>query len=115
MNRRRLFILSFFIVCIVIIAVGLLYWYSEQRAEQKLQFYITKLEKRFTVKEDSLSDFDVDNSVKEGLYNDFTLEADCEGIGHIYFDRKIHALYFLEADGDRVEAHIFNYKWASLW
>ena len=91
------------------------YWYSEQRAEQKLQFYITKLEKRFTVEEHSFSDFDVDNSVKEGLYNDFTLEADCEGIDHIYFDRKIHALYFLETGGDRVEAHIFNYKWATVW
>jgi len=54
LNKRRLFILSFSIVCVVIIAVGLLYWYSEQVAEQKLQDYIRRLkDEGFTTEEHS--------------------------------------------------------------
>ena len=112
MNKRRLFILSFSIVCVVIIAVGLLYWYSEQVAEQKLQDYIRRLEDEgFTTEEHSLADFDVDGVVKIHFFGDFRSFARQEGIDHIYFDKRIHALYFLRPIlEDEVEANIFRYK-----
>ena len=112
MNKRRLFILSFSIVCVVIIAVGLLYWYSEQVAEQKLQDYIRRLEDEgFTTEEHSLADFDVDGVVKTHFFGDFRSFARQEDIDTIYFDRKIHALYFLRSIlGYGIEANIFYYK-----
>ena len=116
MNKRRLFILSFSIVGVVIIAVGLLYWYSEQVAEQKLQDYIIRLKGRlkdegFTTEEHSLADFDVDYVVTIPFFGDFRSFARQEGIDHIYFDKRIHALYFLRPIlEDEVEANIFRYK-----
>ena len=111
LNKRRLFILSFSIVCVVIIAVGLLYWYSEQVAEQKLQDYIGRVEDEgFTTEEHSLADFDVDYVVTIPFFGDFRSFARQEGIDHIYFDKRIHALYFLYPIGDSVEADIFRYK-----
>jgi hypothetical protein len=44
MNKRKLAILSFFVVCIVLIIGMLWYWESERWAEQKLQDYIRRLE-----------------------------------------------------------------------
>jgi len=113
LNKRRLFILSFSIVCIVIITAGLLYWAYEQWAEQKLQGYIERLEKRgYTVEEHSLSDFHVDDSVRIRKFSDFTQGAYWEGIDQIYFDRKIHGLYFLSSiQGDGIKAIVFHYKW----
>lgn len=67
MNKRRLSLLSFSIVYIVMITAGLLYWAYEQWAEQKLQGYIERLEKRgLYVEERSLSDFHVDDVVTIG-------------------------------------------------
>jgi hypothetical protein len=111
LNKRRLFILSFSIVCVVILAVGLLYWYSEQVAEQNLQKYIRRLEDEgFATEEHSLADFDVDGVVKIHFFGDFRSFAKQDDINHIYYDRGIHALYFLHPIGDRVEAEIFRYK-----
>jgi len=92
--------------------VGLLYWYSEQVAEQKLQDYIRRLkDEGFTTEEHSLADFDVDDVVKHHFFGDFRSFARQEDIDHIYFDRKIHALYFLRPiREDGVEANIFRYK-----
>lgn len=110
MNKRRLFTLSVSLICIITVFVGALYWYSEQRAEQKLQFYIGKLENRYILDEHSMSDFDIDDVEKATYWNDFTLDAEWEGVDHIYFDRKIHNLYFLKTDENGVTAHLFNYK-----
>ena len=112
MNKRRLFLLSLSIVCIAIIAAGLFYWVYEQLAEQKLQGYIERLEKRgYYVEEHSLSDFQVDDLVAIGKFSDFTFGIDCEYIDHIYFDRKINALYFLSSiQGDGTKAIVFCYK-----
>ena len=112
MNKRRLFILSFSVVCVVIIGVGFLYWASGQWAEQKLQGYIERLEKRgLYVEEHSLSDFHVDDLVTIGKFSDFTFGIDCEYVDHIYFDRKIHGLYFLSSiQGDGIKAIVFHYK-----
>ena len=112
MNKRKLFILSFSIVCVVIIAVGLLYWYSEQVAEQKLQDYIRRLtDEGFTTEEHSLADFDVDGVTKTHWFGDFRSFARQEDIDHIYFDKRIHALYFLRSIlGYGIEANIFYYK-----
>ena len=92
--------------------MGLLYWYSEQRAEQKLQDYIIRLrDEGFTTEEHSLADFHVDGSVRIHFFSDFRSFAKQEEIDHIYFDRKTHALYFLRpTPEDRVEANIFHYK-----
>jgi hypothetical protein len=87
-------------------------WAYEQWAEQKLQFYIGKLEKRYTVEEHSLSDFHFDDSHRVTYYNDFSFEADYQGLDRIYFDRKIHALYFLgrPIQGEGIVAIIFHYN-----
>ena len=96
MNKRRLFILSFSLVCLALIIGGLLYWYSEQWAEQRLQEYIGKLEDSgFTTEEHSLADFHVDAVSECPYFGDFRSYAIQKGVNHIYFDRGIHALYFL--------------------
>ena len=113
LNKRRLFLLSSSVVCIIIITAGLLHWAYEQWAEQKLQGYIERLEKRgLYVEEQSLSYFSVDNLVTIGKFSDFAFGIDFEYIAHIYFDRRIHALYFLSSiQGDGTKAIIFHYKW----
>lgn len=110
MNKRGLLIVSVSLICIILVTVGVLHWYSEQRAEQKLQFYIGKLESRFTVEERPLSDFDVEGLEEAAFCSDFTLEAEWESVDHIYFDRELHNLYFLKADENEVTIYIFNYK-----
>ena len=111
MNKRRLIILSFFLICLASIIVGFLYWYSEQLAEQKLKDYIKRLEDLgFTTEEYSLADFQVDAVVTIHFFGDFRSFAKQEDIHHIYFDRGIQALYFLRPIGDRVEANVFYYK-----
>jgi len=111
LNRRRLIILSFSLICLALIIGGFLYWYSEQLAEQSLQDYIGRLtDEGFTIEEHSLADFHVDGSVGIHFFGDFRSYAKQEGIDHIYFDRGIHCLYFLNPIGDRLEANIFYYK-----
>jgi len=112
LNRRRLIILSFSLICLVLIIGGFLYWQFEQWAEQKLQDYIEKLEDLgYTTEEHSLTDFHVDDEVRIHFFGDFRSYAKQQGINHIYFDRGIHALYFLNPiTGDRIEANIFYYK-----
>jgi len=111
LNRRKLIILFFFLTCLILIIGGFLYWYSEQLAEQKLQDYIGRLrDEGFTVEEHSLSDFHVDGSVRIHFFGDFRSFAKQEDIDHIYFDRGIHGLYFLNPIGGIVEAIVFYYK-----
>ena len=119
MNRRRLFVLSFSIVCVVIIAVGLLYWWSEQVAEQKLQECITSLKKErgYIIVEYPFSDFDVDpdHVLKEHDFTDFHQAVSISGIDHVYYDRERHLLYFLGDSSLRgIEATVFNYKWGKM-
>jgi hypothetical protein len=111
LNRRRLITLSFSLICLAFIIGWCLYWYSEQLAEQKLQDYIKRLEDLgFTTEEHSLADFHVDGVVGIHFFGDFRSFAQQEGIDHIYFDRGIHGLYFLNPIGDRLEVNIFYYK-----
>ena len=111
MNKRKLIILSFSLICLVLIIGGFLYRYSEQLGEEKLQDYIKRLEDAgFTVEEHSLADFHVDDIVSIHFFGDFRSFAKQEAISHIYFDKGIHALYFLYPIGDRVEANVFYYK-----
>ena len=111
MNKRRLIILAFSFVFLALIIGGFLYWYSEQLAEQKLQDYIGRLEDLgFITEERSLASFDVDGVVRTHFFGDFRSFANQEGINHIYFDRRIHGLYFLNPVGDRVEANVFYYR-----
>ena len=92
--------------------MGLLYWYSEQVAEQKLQDYIGRLEDEdFATEERSLESFQVDDVETIHFFGDFRSFAKQEDINHMYYDRGIQALYFLRPIGDRVEAKIFYYKW----
>ena len=96
MNKRKLFILSFSLICVVIIAVGLLYWCSEQVAEQKLQNYIRKLNRMAcTVEERPLRDFRDDEILKCTFWNDFSMEIDYLQVDHVYYDRGRHLLYFI--------------------
>jgi len=111
LNRRRLIILSFSLICLALIIGGFLYWQFEQWAEQKLQDYIERLEDLgYTPDEYSLAVFHVDGVVGIHFFGDFRSYAKQEDIDHIYFDRGIHCLYFLNPIGDRLEATIFYYK-----
>ena len=115
MNKRRLFVLSFSIVCVVIIAVGLLYWWSEQVAEQKLQECIRSLNREgdYIIEERPFSDFHIDQICKEWDFTDFHQAVSISGIDHVYYDRGIYVLYFL-GNGHGIEATVFNYKWGKM-
>ncbi len=112
MNKRKIIILSFSLVCLALIVGGVLYWYSEQWAEQRLQEYIGRLDELdFTTEEHSLSDFQVDAVVEIHYFSDFHSYAEQKDVNKMYYDRGIHALYFLlSPTEDRVEANIFYYK-----
>lgn len=105
-------ILAFSLICLSLIIRGFSYLQYEQWTEQKLQDYIKRLEDLgFTIDEHSLADFHVDGVVRIHFFGDFRSYAKQEGINHIYSDRGIHALYFLNPIiGDRVKANIFYYK-----
>ena len=108
MNRKKVLILIVSVLCVVIAVAGLLSWCFEVWAEQRLQFYIEKLERHgYTVEEQPISSFKIDELEKAAFYNDFTMEAVCEGVKHVYFDRKAHILYFLYPEGNK--ACIFYY------
>ena len=112
MNKRKLIILSFSLVCLALIAGGVLYSYSEQWAEQRFQEYVGRLEDLgFTAEEHSLEDFQVDAVLRIHYFSDFHSYAEQKGISHIYFDRGIHALYFLHpSTEDETVAEIFYHK-----
>ena len=111
MGKDKLFILSFSIICvIIIIAAGLLFWFPELLADRKLQSYIERLEKKdYYVEEHLLSDFHVDDSIRMQYYSDLTYAANWDSADHVYFDRKIQAIYFLKPIGDKLEAYIFYF------
>jgi len=98
LNRKKVLILVIPVLCVVIAVAGLLSWCFEVWAEQRLQFY---------VEEQPISSFKIDELEKAAFYNDFTMEAVCEGVKHVYFDRKAHILYFLYPEGNK--ACIFYY------
>lgn len=113
MSKDKLFILSFSVVCVIIIAVGLLFWFPELLADRKLQSYVERLEKKgYYVEEHLLSDFHVDDSIKMKYYSDLTYAANWESVHTVYLDRKIQAIYFLKPIGDKLEAYIFHYMLA---
>lgn len=110
LNRRTVLIILFFICLISVVGV-VLYWHSENLAEEKLQDYITRLEDDgFTVEERYLTDFNVDGVVPIHFFGDFRSFAKQEGISQIYLDRKIRALFFLHSIGNEVEANVFYYR-----
>jgi hypothetical protein len=111
LKKRRLVILSFAIICVALIVGGLLYWQLEQWAEQKLQEYIRRLEDSgFTIQEHSLADFHINDTIRIHFFSDFRSYAEQEGINHIYYDRRIYALYFLRPTEEGLEANVFYYK-----
>lgn len=110
MSKYKLFILSFSIVCVGIVAVGLFYWLPELLVERKLASYIERLEKKgYCVEEHLLSDFHVDDSIRMQYYSDLTYAANWDSADHVYFDRKIQAIYFLKPIGDKLDAYIFYF------
>ena len=110
LNRRTVLITLFFICLISVVGI-LLYWHSENLAEEKLQDYITRLkDDDFTVEERYLTDFNIDGVVPIHFFGDFHSFAKQEGISHIYLDREIRALFFLQSIGNEVEANVFYYR-----
>jgi len=100
------------LLCVTIVAIGLLYWYSEQLSEQKLQFYIRRLENMdITVEEQPLQGFSEDEISTFIFWNDFSMEIEILQVDHVYNDRGRHLLYFIYPKGDGLEAEAFNYKW----
>lgn len=89
----------------------MLYWHSENLAEEKLQDYITRLEgEGFAVGEGRLADFNVDWVVPIHFFGDFRSYAKQIGISNIYLDREIRALFFLHSIDSEVEANVFYYR-----
>jgi hypothetical protein len=110
LNRRAVLVILFFI-CLIFVVGVVLYWHSEDLAEEKLQDYITRLEDDgFTVEELYLTDFNVDGVVPIHFFGDFRSFAKQEGISHIYLDREVRALFFLHSIGNKVEASVFYYR-----
>jgi len=112
LNKRKLIILSFSLMCLALIVGGVLYSYSEQWAEQRLQEYIGRLEDLdFTTEEQSLADFQVDAVAEIHYFSDFHSYAEQKDVNKVYYDRGIHALYFLHPSiEDETVAEIFYYK-----
>jgi hypothetical protein len=111
LSKRRLIILAFSLISLALMVGALLYWESERWAEQRLQEYIRRLEETgFSVEERALSDFHVNGSVRIYFFGDFRSFAEQEGVNRIYYDRGIHALYFLRPASGGIEANIFYYK-----
>lgn len=112
MNKRKLIILSFSLLCLALIVGGVLYWYSEQWAEQRLQEYIGRFEDLgFTTQEHPLADFHVDAVAEINYFSDFHSYAEQKDVNKVYYDRGIHALYFLHPSiEDETVANIFYYK-----
>jgi len=112
LNKRRLIILSFSLICLVLIIWGLLYWKTEQWAEQRLQEYIVRLEDEgYIIEERPLTEFHVDGVLEVHWFSDFRGIARQENVSYVYLDRKMGALYFLrEPLGGGTEAVIFYYK-----
>jgi len=112
LSKRRLIILASSLISLALIVGVLLYWYSEGWAEQKLQDYLKRLEDSgCTTEEHSLTDFHVSNVFRMQFFGDFLSYAKQEDINQIYFDRGMHALYFLHPSNENgVEAVIFYYK-----
>jgi hypothetical protein len=111
LNKRRLIILSIIIICISSIAIAVFYWRSERGAEERLQEYIRRLQDSgFTTEEHELADFQIGNPVRIHYFGDFRSFAEQEDVSHIYYDRGIHALYFLRSTDSGTEANVFYYK-----
>lgn len=113
LSKRRLIILASSLISLALIVGVLLYigLNSEGWAEQRLQDYIGRLEDSgFAAQEHSLADFHVNGTVRIQFFSDFRSIAEQEGINHIYYDRKIYALYFLRSTQVGTEANIFYYK-----
>ena len=110
LNRRTVLIIIFLITLVSVIGV-VLYWHSENLAEEKLQDYITRLENEgFTVEERYMTDFNVDGVVPIHFFGDFRSFAEQEGVNHIYLDREMQALFFLHSIDNEVEANVFYYR-----
>jgi len=110
LNRRKVLIILFFICLIAAVGI-LLYWHSENLAEEKLQDYITRLkDDGFTVEERYLKDFNVTGVVPINFFGDFRSFAKQEGISHVYLDREIRVLFFLHSTRNEVEANSFYYR-----
>jgi len=112
LNKRRLIILSFSLICLVLIIGGLLYWKSEQWAEQRLQEYIERLEDEgYIIEERPLTEFHVDSIIEVHWSSDFRGIARQENVSYVYLNREMGALYFLrEPPGGGTEANVFYYK-----
>lgn len=110
LTKRSIIIVSFSLFCLTLV-IGGFYWYTEQLTEQRLQDYLKRLEDLgYITEEHSLADFHVDNMVRLHFFGDFCTYSQQEGIDRIYFDREVHALYFLQFSMDGVVAIIFYYS-----
>ncbi len=111
MKKRKLILLALTIGLICLAPVVGVFLYSAQSAEQRLQDYIRRLEDAgFTTEERSLRGLNVDDVMTIRLFGDFRSYASQRGIGHVYFDRGLGGLYFLNLMEGRLEANVFYYK-----
>ena len=109
MNNRRTVILS--LICVILITVGFLFWFSKLDAENKTQTYIQSLEESGCIVEDyHFSDSHVAGTLNMYLFSDFRSFAMQEGIDHIYCDREMYALYFFHPiEAVKIEIIVFDY------
>ena len=109
MKKCRLVIFS--LISIVLIMVGLFFWFSEFASEQRSQDYIETLEKLGCIIEEyPFSDSHVTGQLKINYFSDFRSIAMQEEVVQIYCDRGINALYFFHRIQDmKVEIVVFYY------
>jgi len=118
LNKRRLIILSFSLICLALIIGGFVYWLSgklaqqkEQWAEQKLQEYIGRLKDDYDYifEERSLTEFHKDDVLEVYWFSDFRSIARHVNASYIYVDREIQCLYFLSGVSGE-NANVFYYN-----
>lgn len=83
-----------------------MYWARGPSAEQKLEKYVGRLEAEgYILEERPLAEFHVDSALELYWFSDFRGIARLANTTHIYIDRDIGALYFLQGQN----ANVFYY------
>ena len=90
MNKRVAIAFSL-LICLALIIGGFLYWqyeqWAEQKAEQKLQDYIKRLEDEgYIIEERPLAEFHVDSVLEVYWFGDFRSIARQENVSYLYID-----------------------------
>jgi hypothetical protein len=110
MNHKKMVIVC--LICVSLIVVGFVVWFSENEAERKAELYMRTFEEMgCSVEEYPFSTSHTFGTVKLAFFSDFRSFASQEEIELIYCDHEINALYFYHPIEDyKVELVVFYYS-----